>query len=91
MNKLLEIKPRVTLGTPVLEYIVLDGRKIIAKIFYDPNRTIHDKFQIVMNGCAFYRATRKEAAEFVRRSIEDRISAFGMRSQVSIRGEVYLP
>jgi hypothetical protein len=56
--------------------VVKRGRNIEAKIF-NPNKYTNGEFQISMNTLAFYRPTLKDALEFVRKSVEGRMNAFG--------------
>jgi hypothetical protein len=70
----------------ITEFVVKDGRRIEAKITASDKRPEHERFLIQMNGCAFYRATGRDAAEFVRKTVEDRQCAFDVNPSVSIRG-----
>ena len=86
---ILEIRTGNTIGM-TQQFLVKDGRKVVAKISSTAQGraclNTEDRFQISMNGCAFYRATGREAAEFVRASVEQKRQAFGSTESVSIRG-----
>lgn len=76
MGKLLEIRLQDKYDG-IREFVVKDGRKTVAKITESASRPICDRFQIAMSGCAYYRSTGPEAAEFIRASVEQRLQAFG--------------
>lgn len=56
--------------------VVMDGKKHEAKINH-PNKYHPTEFTILTGGLAFYRPTKETALEFVRKSFEDRMNAFG--------------
>jgi hypothetical protein len=87
---LIEVKTGKKFGK-VQEYLVKDGRKVVAKITDADQESMRhldkaQRFLIVMNGCAFFRPTGRDAVEFVRSILEDRLNAFGGSSKVVARG-----
>ena len=85
MSRILEIKLGNKYGS-IQEYLVKEGRRIVARISENLVGNDWEQFQITSNGCAFYRATGREAAEYVRSSMEQKLQAFGGSETVSIRG-----
>ena len=58
------------------QIVVMNGKKHEAKINH-PNKYNPKEFVIETSGLAFYRPTKEAALEFVRKSFEDRMNAFG--------------